>query len=65
MLLDVALDTERLGKSAQDVTDDLLVGTPRIRLVAPTSDDTLVVNAHTLNKGEAEVIGERMRELLT
>ena len=64
LLLNVVLDRERLGKSAQDVTDDLLDGTPRIRLVAPTSDDTLVVNAHTLNEGEAEVIGERMRELL-
>ena len=27
--------------------------------MVPTSDDTLVVNTHTLNEGEAEVIGER------
>ena len=64
LLLHVVLDTDRLGKSAEDVTRELLDGTPRIRLTAPEGDDTLVVNTHTLNEGEEHVIADRMRELL-
>ena len=58
------LDTDRLGKSAQDVARELLDGTPRIRLWPEEDDDTLVVNAHTLNEGEEQAIADKMRELL-
>ena len=65
LLLHIVLDTERLGRSAQDVTGELLDGTPRIRLGAAEGDDTLVVNVHTLNDGEEHAIADRMRQLLS
>ena len=64
LVLQVVLDTDRLGKSAQDVSKELLDGTPRIRLATEEGDDTLVVNVHTLNEGEEQAIADRMRELL-
>ena len=63
LLLHVVLDTERLGKSAQDIAGELLDGTPRIRLRLVEGDDTLVVNVHTLDEREEQAITERMREL--
>ena len=65
LLLHVVLDTERLGKSAEDIAGELLDGTPRIRLGPVEGDDTLVINVHTLNEGEEQAIAERMKELLT
>jgi len=64
LALQVVLDTEGLGKSAQDVARELLDGTPRIRLGNSVGDDTLVVNVHTLNEGEDQALGDRMRDLL-
>ena len=64
LLLHVVLDTERLGKSAQDIAGELLDGTPRIRLGPVGGDDTLVVNVHTLNEGEEHIIADRLRDLL-
>ena len=64
LLLGVVLDTEKLGKNAGQVTDELLEGSPRIRLTAPTEDDTLLVNAHTLLDGEERDIADRLRDLL-
>ena len=64
LALQVVLDTEGLGKSAQDVARELLDGTPRIRLGNSQGDDTLVVNVHTLNEGEDQALGDRMRDLL-
>ncbi len=61
----IILDTEKLGRSAQDVAEELLDGTPRIRLGAVEGDDTLVVNVHTLNEGEEHAIADCMRELLS
>ena len=63
LLLNVVLDTNVLGKTADVVNDELLEGPPRIRL-AVEGDDTLTVNVHTLNEGEENVIAERLRELL-
>ena len=64
LLLHVIIDTDKLGKSAQDVAQELLDGTPRIRLGAVEGNDTLVINVHTLNEGEEQTIGDRMREIL-
>ena len=64
LLLGVVLDTDKLGKNAAQVTDELLQGSPRIRLTAPTEDDTLLVNAHTLLDGEEQDIADRLRDLL-
>ena len=63
LMLHVVLDTDKLGKSAADVYDELLEGTPRIR-VAAEGDDTITVNVHTLNEGEEHVIADRLRDLL-
>ena len=63
LLLNVVLDTGMLGKTADVVMDELLDGTPRIR-VAAEGDDTLTVNVHTLNEGEEQVIADRLREIL-
>ena len=63
LLLHVVLDTGELGKTASDVLDELLDGTPRIRLDAE-GDDTLTVNVHTLNEGEEDVIADRLRDIL-
>ena len=64
LALHVVVDTEELGKSAQDIARELLDGTPRIRLGNSEGDDTLVVNVHTLNEGEENAVGDQMRKLL-
>ena len=63
LMLHVVLDTDKLGKTAEDVFEQLLEGTPRIRL-ATEGGDTLTVNVHTLNDGEEHAIAERLRSLL-
>ena len=65
LMLGVVLDMGQLGKNAEQVTDELLEGSPRIRLTAPQDDDTLLINAHTLNDGEEGPIADRLRELLS
>ena len=61
--LHVVLDSEGLGKSAQEVADELYAGNPRIR-VLQEGNDTLNLNVHTLNDGEEQVGGDRLRALL-
>ena len=61
--LHLVLDTGKLDKTAADVLNELLEGTPRIRLAAE-GDDTLTVNVHTLNEGEEHVIADRLRDIL-
>ena len=63
LMLHVILDTDKLGKSANDVFEELLGGSPRIR-TAVEGDDTITVNVHTLNEGEENIIADRLRELL-
>ena len=64
LLLHVIIDTDKLGRNAQYVAQELLDGSPRIRLGAVEGNDTLVVNVHTLNEGEEQTIADRMREIL-
>ncbi len=64
LLLHVVIDTDKLGKNAQDVAQELLDGSPRIRLGEVEGNDTLVINVHTLNEGEEQTIADRMREIL-
>ena len=61
--LQVALDSDSLGMSAQQVADELDEGEPCI-LVNVEGDDTLAVNVHTLNEGEEQIIADRLNELL-
>ena len=61
--LEVVMDTRALGKSAEEVVDELANGNPRVWVTAK-SDDTLEVNAHTLNEGEEKIVSERLRSVL-
>jgi uncharacterized pyridoxal phosphate-dependent enzyme len=63
LMLHVVLDADKLGKSADDVFNELLEGSPRIR-VAAEGDDTITINVHTLNEGEEQIIADRLKELL-
>lgn len=63
--LHLLLDTEALGKTAHQLANELLnTGTPGIR-VGAVADDTIRIGAHTLQKGDDEIIVARLRELLT
>jgi L-seryl-tRNA(Ser) seleniumtransferase len=64
LMLNVVLDTQKLGKNAEQVNQELLDGSPRIRLSVADGDDTLAINVHTLNDGEEQTIADRMRDLL-
>ncbi len=62
--LHIVLDTQRLGKTAAQVSRELADGSPRI-WVNTQGDNTVVVNAHTLNEGEEKIVVRRLREVLT
>ena len=53
-----------LGKTAQQVSDELDAGTPRI-WVGVQGNDTITMNMHTLNDGEQDIIAERLTQILT
>ena len=53
-----------LGKTAQQVSDELDAGVPRI-WVGVQGNDTITMNMHTLNDGEENVIAERLTQILT
>ena len=61
--LHVTLEKEGLGKDARQLSEELLDGSPRIR-VAVLGDDTIAIVAHTLNDGEETVIADRLHGLL-
>jgi seryl-tRNA(Sec) selenium transferase len=61
--LHVVLDPT-LGKTAEDVKTALDEGDPRI-WVNTQGDNIVTINAHTLNKGDDEVVVRRLREVLT
>ena len=53
-----------LGKTAQQVSDELDAGAPRI-WVGVQGTDTITMNKHTLNEGEQDIIAERLTQILT
>ena len=61
--LNLVLDTQALGKNAQQLADELDAGDPRI-WINVEGDDTLAFNVHVLNDGEEQEIVERLRSLL-
>ena len=61
--LHVVIDTNALGKSAEEVANELANGNPRV-WVLTQGDDTLDVSAHTLNEGEEKIVSERLRSVL-
>ena len=52
-----------MGKTAQDVADELDAGSPRI-WVTVADDSTITVNSHALNEGENVIVAERLRAAL-
>jgi L-seryl-tRNA(Ser) seleniumtransferase len=61
--LHVVVDTGAVGKSAQQITDELDAGNPRI-WVGVEGENTITVNVHTLNDGEEATIVDRLRDAL-
>ena len=54
-----------MAPTAHQLANELLnTGTPGIR-VGAVADDTIRIGAHTLQKGDDEIIVARLRELLT
>ena len=59
----VVFDKESLGRSVEDVVDELYEGDPRIR-VRVGDENTLDVSVHTLNDGEDLLVAEGIRRVL-
>ena len=62
--LHVTIDAAAVGKTAGQVADELDAGNPRIWVDTRGEDNTLLVNVHTLNEGEEEIVARRLREVL-
>ena len=58
--LSVTFDAVAVGKTAQDIADELDAGSPRI-WVSVVDDRTLTVTSHALNEGEELIVAERIR----
>lgn len=59
----VELDEEALGKTAEEVRQDLRSGSPAIR-TRPDGDGVIYMGVHTLMEGEDKIIASRLREEL-
>jgi D-glucosaminate-6-phosphate ammonia-lyase len=62
--LHVTLDTRALGRTAQQVADQLAEGSPRV-MVGVHDESTLNINAHTLNEGEEKTVAEKVKAALS
>ena len=58
--LNVTVDAGVVGKTAQDIADELDGGNPRIWVMV-IDERTLTVNSHALNEGEEIIVAERIR----
>ena len=58
--LNVTVDPVVVGKTAQDIADELDGGNPRIWVMV-NDDRTFEVNAHALNEGEEVIVAEHIR----
>ncbi|MEM7532348.1 MAG: hypothetical protein AAF639_09230 [Chloroflexota bacterium] len=63
MRLRLSLDTAALGKTSTDLVDELKAGSPSI-WTRPVGDADIFMTVHTLKEGEAEIVGQRLREIL-
>lgn len=61
--LNVNVDPKVVGKSAQQVADELDRGKPRI-WVGVEGDNTITVNAHVMNEGDQDTVASRLRGAL-
>ena len=62
--LNVSLDTEALGKDANQVVEELESGDPSIMAGAP-DDGVIAINSHELYEGEEFIVAERLKSLLS
>lgn len=62
--LRVTVDAEKLGKTAQDVVEELRNGNPRIWVRQDDKEDSFVVRMLTLKEGAEATIADRLKELL-
>ncbi len=60
--LEVAVDSAVLGKDAGDVVDEMYTGEPSVLIAG--GGDMFRVFFHTLEEGEAEIVAERLSEVL-
>ena len=58
--LNITVDAGVVGKTAQDIADELDGGNPRIWVMV-IDERTLTVNSHALNEGEEIIVAERIR----
>ena len=58
--LSVTIDADVVGKTAQDIADELDSGSPRVA-VSVVDDRTLTATSHALNEGEELIVAERIR----
>jgi L-seryl-tRNA(Ser) seleniumtransferase len=58
--LSITIDADVVGKTAQDIADELDSGSPRIA-VSVVDDRTLTATSHALNEGEELLVAERIR----
>ena len=58
--LSVSVDPDVVGKTAQDIADELDSGSPRV-WVSVVDERTLTVTSHALNEGEELIVAERIR----
>ena len=58
--LSVSVDPAVVGKTAQDIADELDSGSPRV-WVSVVDERTLTVTSHALNEGEELIVAERIR----
>ena len=62
--LNVVVDRKVVGKSAQQVADELDTGNPRV-WVGVEGENTITVNVHVLNEGEQDTVATRLRSALS
>ena len=62
-IVNVVLDTTTLGKTAQQVADELYAADPRVR-VGVEGEDTIYLQVYTLNEGEEQIVAERIRDVV-
>ena len=62
--MDLVLDTELLGTTADQVRAELDSGNPRI-WVAAKADDVIGISGHTMNDGEEDILIDRLVDILS
>ena len=58
--LNVTFDFQTVGKTAQDISEELDGGNPRI-WVTVVDEQTIAINAHGLNEGEELIVADGIR----